>query len=200
MRAVLLTLLLILLPGLGHAQQSATTHELAGFSTSTFDGGQGVFTYTLACQSDFGSTARMCDSVEVLRTTNVPSGLTGDAWVRPHFSPFGSGSSTGRALDASGRADTPLDLSCDGWLGPTRDPGASGFKIDATGSFDTAPCGDTLAVACCVPIPDTSVAAVPFLLPWVRGLFVGVLLLAAGAGLLARRVALLDNGVRKLRG
>ncbi len=198
MRAVLLTLLLILLPGLGHAQQSATTHELAGFSTSTFDGGQGVFTYTLACQSDFGSTARMCDSVEVLRTTNVPSGLTGDAWVRPHFSPFSiNGTSEVRmALDASGKRGDPEQLSCDGW----QPGGSSGLKVDATGRFALHSCGNTLAVACCVPIPDTSVAAVPFLLPWVRGLFVGVLLLAAGAGLLARRVALLDNGVRKLRG
>ena len=100
------------------------------------------------------------------------------------------------ALDASGKRSDPEQLSCDGWQ-----PGGNyGLKVDATGSFAIQTCGNTLAVACCVPIPDTSMAAVPFLLPWVRGLFVGVLLLAAGAGLLARRVALLDNGVRKLRG
>jgi hypothetical protein len=198
MRAVLLTLLLILLPGLGHAQQSATTHELAGFSTSTFDGGQGVFTYTLACQSDFGSTARMCDSLEVIRTTNVPSGLGGVAWVRPHFVSITESSGYRYALDVSGMTDGGTRLTCNGWAYST---GSVGLVVGGLGGFfSNQACQDLNPVACCVPIPDTSVAAVPFLLPWVRGLFVGVLLLAAGAGLLARRVALLDNGVRKLRG
>ena len=195
MRAVLLTLLLILLPGLGHAQQSATTHELAGFSSSTLTGDQGVFSFTLACQSDFGSTARMCDSVEVLRTTNVPSGLTGDAWVQPAFVSITESSGYIYALDASGTTGQGADLTCGSWRG-----GGNGLTVSATGGFYNLVCNTARAVACCVPIPDTSMAAVPFLLPWVRGLFVGVLLLAAGAGLLARRVALLDNGVRKLRG
>ena len=72
----------------GHAVAQASnsvTHELEGFTSGTFSGAQGVLGFTLACQTDFGATARMCDSMEVIQTTHVPIGPSGDAWVRPRF-------------------------------------------------------------------------------------------------------------------
>jgi hypothetical protein len=43
-------------------------YQFVGFTSETFDGGQGVGTYTLACQADFLAGARMCTSEEVLKT------------------------------------------------------------------------------------------------------------------------------------
>jgi len=70
---------LLLIIGPASADEGAmTTHELVGFTTATFTCPQGVLAYTLACQAEFGSDTRMCNSVEVIRTVNVPSGLSGD--------------------------------------------------------------------------------------------------------------------------
>ena len=41
-------------------QQCETTHELMGFTSATFTGDQGVLSFTLACQAEFGSETRMC--------------------------------------------------------------------------------------------------------------------------------------------
>ena len=69
--------------------------QLVGFTTAGFQGDEGVLGYTRACQQEFPES-RMCTSVEVLETTDVPA-LSGDAWVRPV-----SQVSDSVALDASG--------------------------------------------------------------------------------------------------
>ena len=71
------SLLLIIGPASAD-EASRTTHELVGFTTATFTCGQGILSHTLACQAEFGSDTRMCNSVEVMRTVNVPSGFPGD--------------------------------------------------------------------------------------------------------------------------
>ncbi len=201
MRHVLLVFALVVfaMPAMG--QQCATTHELTGFTSATMIAdGTGVLGLTLACQAEFGSSARTCTSLEVMRTTNVPSGLTGDAWVLPSFQPgamaYQSSSSSSitkrQALDASGLADTPRDFTVDGWSG-----GDDGLTVDAVGVFGQSPGYTSLSVSCCVPIPETTVAVVPTLLPWLRGLLIGTLMLAAGTAILARRVVLLNRGVQQ---
>jgi hypothetical protein len=94
----------------------------------------------------------MCTSVEVMETTALPSGLQGEAWVRPVFVP------TSPAIaDASGASGGPSELTCLGWtiVGP-----GSGLVVDGGGRFRVSPgsnnpgnCEAARAVACCAPVP-----------------------------------------------
>ncbi len=43
-----------------------------GFTTATFQGGEGILGFTKACQAEFPET-RMCTSVEVMQTVGVPA-------------------------------------------------------------------------------------------------------------------------------
>jgi hypothetical protein len=123
----------------------ASPFQLVGFTSATFDGGQGVFTYTAACQAEFPGS-RFCTSEEVLNTVSVPLGLSGDAWVRPVFVPFGMNAGGMIVLDTSGRDHTGLSrLSCFGWS-----PGGGlGLIVSAVGGFSFGHCGTPRAVACC---------------------------------------------------
>jgi hypothetical protein len=93
---------------------AAARYQLVGFTSLTFDGGQGIRTYTQACQSDFTLAARMCTSEEVLNTIhwpNVPAATRG--WVRPVY----QSATASEVVDASGRAGSVGSgaLSCGGW-------------------------------------------------------------------------------------
>lgn len=137
--------------------------QLVGFTSATFTGGQGVLGFTRACQQEFPGS-RMCSSTEVMETTTVPSGLSGEAWVRPTLISSGdirvSLPDSGGAADAAGISGSPETLSCDGWrndLFPVG--GTGGLVIDAAGRFyvagrpGTMNCAGPRAVACCAPVP-----------------------------------------------
>ena len=137
-------LVLIIAPA--SADEAArTTHELVGFTTATFTCDQGVLGFTLACQAEFGSDTRMCNSVEVMRTVNVPAGLSGTAWVRPVLTGIGAA-----AVDASGEPHNPIHLTCRGWSNSF----FAGLSVDANGKFLTLVGISTLSVSCCGPIPE----------------------------------------------
>jgi hypothetical protein len=179
----LLAALVVLVPGGALAQQFVTTHELAGFTSSSFSGNQGIFTYTSQCQADFGPTARMCDSLEVVRTTNVPSGLAGLAWVRSVYSGIAS-------FDVSGAVVTGLD--CRAWSDATQ----SGLTVSDSGKMVEVQCSAVLQVACCTPTPTTTASLVPSLQPWAHSLLAVLLLSAAGGMLLFRGRPVLGSGQR----
>lgn len=121
--------------------------QLVGFTSATMLGNAGVLSLTLACQQEFNGS-RMCNSVEVIETVMVPSGLTGNAWVRPFFVPFqqvSTSSSPGTGLDASGIVGQAIEFSC---------VGSRGFAVTATGIFISSQfCSDPRPVACCALMP-----------------------------------------------
>jgi len=127
---------------------AAASFQLVGFTTATFTGGQGVLGLTSACQQQFAKS-RMCTSLEVMDTTAIPSGLAGEAWVRPSFVAAGAGG----VVDASGGAEGfARDSTCWGWsvgIGP----GAYGLDVDAAGRFRQVGCDTPRAVACCASVP-----------------------------------------------
>jgi hypothetical protein len=138
------------------SESLATAIQLVGFTSAAFTADVGVFGFTLACQAEL-SGSRMCTSKEVVETTDIPSGLTGTAWVRPSFAPVGWGSASVLALlDASGvpgviggGADGPL--SCTGWSQAST---TSGLTVDSDGRFKASPCSSGVhSVACCAPVP-----------------------------------------------
>jgi hypothetical protein len=85
--------------------------QYVGVTSTTFDGGQGVFTYNIGCHAAHRGS-RMCTSTEVMNTVNPPIvGSSGEtAWVRPVHQPGGSVDLY--LLDASGEKA----LSWDGWF------------------------------------------------------------------------------------
>ena len=125
-------------------------YQLVGFSTDTNKGQEGVITFTQSCQSDFGPTARMCSSVEVMETVDFPTLPYTYAWVRPVI--IGNG-----YTDVSGvRHWDILDgrfLSCSGWTFTGGNQGLyTGLAIESDGSFWLQECNIDLPTACCAPV------------------------------------------------
>ena len=122
--------------------------QLVGFSSMPVTGDVGVLGMTVECQKDFADS-RMCTSVEVMETVNVPGGLAGDAWVRPISQPFHTQVSGERSVDASGVGEETRRISCGGW----RSVGLKGLMTDAAGRFGFFSCNLAAAVACCALVP-----------------------------------------------
>ncbi len=121
-------------PGVSADCSASATLQLVGFTTEEFLGDAGLFTLTLACQAEFPGS-RMCTSIEILNTFDVPSGLVGEAWVRPSHVPVSaSGVSTGgiHVGDASGVINQTT-LSCNGW---SKLFSGTGLTVDSTGAFN----------------------------------------------------------------
>jgi hypothetical protein len=112
---------------------------LVGFTSTTHLGDTGVLGFTQACQAEF-SDSRMCTSVEVMETVDVPGGLSGDAWVRPVN--LTGRDSFGFGFDASGVSGR----SCDGWNNQST---VLGLSVSGSGQFGVGQCSTPLAVACC---------------------------------------------------
>lgn len=148
----LLVSLVLALPA--SAQQACSDFELVGFTSTTHLGGTGVLGLTVACQAEF-SDSRMCTSVEVMQTVNVPGGLTGNAWVRPVFVPtIDTRTSDASGVESSG-STTPY-LTCNGWTGAFQ-----GLTVNSDGGFSKVDCATTpLAVACCAAPPASAMAAI----------------------------------------
>ena len=102
---------------------------LVGFTSTTHLGDTGVLGFTQACNAEF-SDSRMCTSVEVMETVDVPGGLSGNAWVRPVA--LFADSSSSEATDASGQ----FSSSCSGWSNTF----GSGLSVSGSGQFGGRDC------------------------------------------------------------
>lgn len=145
--------------------------QLVGFSSASYDGYQGILTYTLACQADFPDS-RMCTSAEIMQSTNIPPApvvqdpgppLPQDApvsaWVIPVIAETTEiGSPENYVEDVSGfRVPWPKTLSCVGWSNTAAPPPFAPeglslfFDTFATryGMLGTRPCHAVSLVACC---------------------------------------------------
>ncbi len=144
-----MTILVLLVAGCGvpdHTASAGAAHRLVGFTEAQQPGNVRLFGLTQACQAEFPGS-RVCASVEVLQTTAIPSGLEGNAWVRPTYV-----SSIDRSVvDASGLVLLGGPPSnCDQWKGTA----STGIVVDADGTFHSgseARCTDPHPVACCAP-------------------------------------------------
>jgi hypothetical protein len=193
----------------------AADYELVGFTTATFDGGNTISGFTGACQTEFAIDTRMCNSVEVMETVNIPSlPATDSAWVRPVY----VASEAGLDQDASGlsRINTAVSpLACTSvnspgvqYVSPWTDASDIGTGLlvftDAASNFSFAlsACSSTHPVACCGPVPQAAIASVPFIGLFGRGLMIALALSAGGAMLLrgGRAAALIGKGDPSLRG
>jgi hypothetical protein len=151
--------------------------RFVGFSSATFDGAQGVRTYTETCQVDYLSAARMCTSEEVLNTVSWPAEpASTKGWVRPVYQPV--------SYDASGvqLADNQGALACQGWKatgGLNR-----GLAVFGDGRFETGSCDDARPIACCISTPSGVAPAFP---AWAMGALSVLLIGSAGWVMATRR-------------
>lgn len=113
----------------------AKRFQLVGFTTETFLGDAGVFTFALACQTEFPAS-RMCASEEVLDTVVIPEISAERAWVHPE-----------------GSTAPPLEQSCYGWSWADAGSTNDGLVVTEVGSFTYARCNEESAVACCALRP-----------------------------------------------
>ncbi len=194
MRSLLFTLTAVTALLGASIEAHAADFQLGGFTTTTALGNQRVFGYTRECQSEFGADARMCTSVEVMETTDIPTISFGTtAWVRPVFVPADSG----EARDASDVSAVSTDsmsgggMTCNGWVAGVATFG--GLTVDSNAAFDVSACNVSRRIACCVPV-DPFVATVPSLAPLGRGLLVALLLSIAGGTFLYRGRPALPSG------
>ena len=137
--------------------QTVKQFQLVGFTEATLPADRGFIGFTAACQAEF-EASRMCSSVEVIQTVDMPvlSGST-TAWVTPVAQP---GSSTGGIiLDASGmEGQRDYGLSCRGWSFAF--PASHGLIVDGRGRFDKVTCSRSNPVACCslLAVPEPSMS------------------------------------------
>ncbi len=154
MRLILnLTAALIILAATASRAQTPDPFQFVGISSDTQFGNAGVRSFALRCQSDYGAAARMCTSEEILETIVWPAPAAEAAWVRPVFNPVGGGG--GVAVDASGKNDSPTNLTCDGWESTV---GVTGLVVLRLAGFDTLLCDTPRPIACCKRVPEPSAA------------------------------------------
>jgi hypothetical protein len=125
-------------------QSSASRPQFVGFSTDTFDGSQGVITYTRACQLDYPGS-RMCTTEEFLSTTDYPIvDSSAFGWIRPVVT-AAYVSTTSNIVDVSGFSADVLASSCNGW----RATSAHGLYVDGKGRLSNETCEAIMPVSCC---------------------------------------------------
>jgi len=185
----------------------AAEYELVGFTTATANGGTTISGFTAACQAEFGSTTRWCNSVEVMETVNLPTlPASAGAWVRPAY----VAATDSFEQDASGFMRSVAGqsmLACTGinstnqrrdpWTSTSLyDEGLVVYTDDASNiTFGWGQCYYAQQVACCGPVPEPSIATVPAIMWFGRGLLGAMVLSIAVAGLMyRRRLALLNGG------
>jgi hypothetical protein len=146
---------ILLYAAASHAQQ-LDPWQIVGHTTTTHLGGEGLRAFTLACQADYGAAARTCTSQEVIDTISWPT-LTLRSRVRPSFQPIASGTTSAKALDASGYEAAAYNMNCGGWSFSS--PSFTGVQVTPDGSFpsfsqDLTACDVAMPVACCRRVPE----------------------------------------------
>ena len=106
--------------------------QFTGFTQSTYQGDQGVFGFTEACQIDFPDS-RMCSLGEVWETTALPESLVGDGWVWP-----------GSDVSVFNRNDI-----CGQWT--TNHLNSEGRIVASDSVISVVSCDEFHSVACCAP-------------------------------------------------
>ena len=118
--------------------------QLVGFTAPVYDGNLGgPLGASQKCQDEGFEGSRMCTTLEVIVTVDIPQGLVGTAWVRPV--PVGEGTTV---RDISGAGSI---ASCDFWT--TSLSNYQGLVVTAEGKPTLANCGILRSIACCAPVP-----------------------------------------------
>lgn len=120
-------------------------------TTTPAPGDSGIFGMTRKCQQEFGTTAKMCTSADILRTLSPPGAAAWNssrAWLQPTFVAAG--------YDISGLSGDGVFWSCEGWSSTSGQRGGFSISFPAPGQEGWlgigTPCFSAdVGVACCAP-------------------------------------------------
>lgn len=134
------------------APARAQEMEIVGYSAAQRAGNAGLLVFHDDCDNSFpGIGARACTTADLLRgavaTRPVDPNPNATNWVLP--SVVGIIGTT--ALDASGRAATPANLTCDSWR--SNSAAVTGITLNDLGQILLAACNGARNVTCCAPVP-----------------------------------------------
>ena len=122
-----------------------TAYEVAGFSSTQVAGNVGFLGMNTACQSAYGSSARMATTEEVYKTTGS-STASGIGWVRGIAHPGAANIDNTTGFTNGSGAST--GLSCQGWSSTSSTGLAiSGYNL----ALQTSSCANTGFVTCSIP-------------------------------------------------
>lgn len=145
------------------AELQAPRYEFLGI-TNPVAANSGFLGKTRKCQEEFGATARLCYSHEVIETTNLPPVAnyhSNQGWLHPRLEGTGAAYVNTTTVipfstDASGHSRDPKQLTCRGWISSNAtDNGlvVSNSLPDSEGGITTSQCSATdVGAACCGPI------------------------------------------------
>ena len=131
--------------GGGSSGSGETAYEVAGFSSTQVAGNVGFLGMNTACQSAYGSSARMATTEEVYKTTGS-STASGIGWVRGIAHPGAANIDNTTGFTNGSGAST--GLSCQGWSSTSSTGLAiSGYNL----ALQTSSCANTGFVTCSIP-------------------------------------------------
>ena len=131
--------------GGGSSSSGETAYEVAGFSSTQVAGNVGFLGMNTACQSAYGSSARMATTEEVYKTTGS-STASGIGWVRGIAHPGAANIDNTTGFTNGSGAST--GLSCQGWSSTSSTGLAiSGYNL----ALQTSSCANTGFVTCSIP-------------------------------------------------
>ena len=131
--------------GDGSSSSGETAYEVAGFSSTQVAGNVGFLGMNTACQSAYGSSARMATTEEVYKTTGS-STASGIGWVRGIAHPGAANIDNTTGFTNGSGAST--GLSCQGWSSTSSTGLAiSGYNL----ALQTSSCANTGFVTCSIP-------------------------------------------------
>jgi hypothetical protein len=142
----------------GNTGIASTLYQFAGFSTDTTPGNAsgGLGGMHAMCRDDFGNTARMCTTKEVLLSSNIPDSYTAgeNGWVQPIIvaALFNSSTNYPQYIDFSGAivegAFTPTSaFSCQQW----QTSAGFGLWFHPPSGIHRETCQNRRRVSCCTP-------------------------------------------------
>ena len=131
--------------GGGSSSGGETAYEVAGFSSTQVAGNVGFLGMNTACQSAYGSSARMATTEEVYKTTGS-STASGIGWVRGIAHPGAANVDNTTGFTNGSGAST--GLSCQGWSSTS----STGLAISGHNlALQTSSCANTGFVTCSIP-------------------------------------------------
>ena len=124
----------------------SVAYRVVGFSSTQMQGNVGILGMYSACQSDFGSTARMATTEEIFLTPELTA-QAGTGWVRPTFT-------VGSSADAiSARSNSPNGITCNSW---STNFHVNGQVVDGDKyTMHVGDCGIARSVVCAIPTTET---------------------------------------------
>ena len=130
-------------------QASSSPLQLVGFTSTTHNGGLGLFEFARLCQLEFPNS-RMCTTQEAANSINIPTGLpAGNAWVRPVLQSTGGDSDRAFDLTTGLTGFANHSLNCDFWSSSSLSNPSMGTIIRNSGGFSVSPCNADLHISCC---------------------------------------------------